>query len=100
MLMSDINWDDPAARLDLVERIGVAAYSNAFLAHLAALSRLVVNGRAIRPVSSGFGTLYRIENIGKIFATQAEAEAYARTQPETTPSAITSALTSALPPAP
>jgi hypothetical protein len=64
----EINWDDPEARLALVERIGVEAYNRAFGDYVAR--------NPIRAVSSRYGTLYLVSGTGKAFATREEAEEY------------------------
>jgi hypothetical protein len=62
----EINWDDPEARLALVERIGVEAYNRAFGDYVAR--------NPIRAVSSRYGTLYLVSGTGRAFATREEAE--------------------------
>jgi hypothetical protein len=64
----EINWDDPQARLALVERIGVEAYNRAFDAYVAR--------NPILAVSSRHGTLYLVSGTGRAFATREEAEEY------------------------
>lgn len=63
-----IDWDDPVARLHLINRIGIDAYNKALTAHLEA--------NPIRPVTTRFGTLYTAGSTGKAFHTRDEAERF------------------------
>lgn len=80
-MIHDIDWEDPAARLALIERIGVKAYNDAVKARADAARIATVNGYAIRPVSSRFGRIYAIDGTGKAFATRAQAETFAEGLP-------------------
>ncbi len=62
-----VNWNDPAARLSLVERIGIPAYNAALDAHHKALPD-------IYPVQSRFGTLYAVKGTTMAFTSRALAE--------------------------
>jgi len=76
--MSDnINWDDPAARASLIERIGPKAYEAAREAARKAGVVATVNGYAIRPVMTAFGRLFAVDGTRNAYRTQAQAEAYA-----------------------
>jgi hypothetical protein len=76
-----INWDDPAARFHLIERVGPAEYERLQAEHLKASTVAVVNGHAIRPVGSRFGRLFSVGSTGKAFSIQADAEAAAASEP-------------------
>lgn len=56
--MSIINWSDPIARADLLERIGPEAYNREAAKHIEESTVAIVAGQKIRPVFSRFGTLY------------------------------------------
>lgn len=76
-----MNWDDPAERLRLAERVGPDGYNKAILAHHRATTVSTVNGHAIRPVNSRFGRLFMVGNTGTAYRTIEEAEAFARKNP-------------------
>jgi hypothetical protein len=67
--MHNINWDNPAERLALIERIGIPAYNAAITAFMAQLP-------AIHTVSTRFGTLFAVKGTKSAFSTRAQAEAY------------------------
>jgi hypothetical protein len=73
-----MNWDDPAERASLIERVGIERYNRLFEAHRQASIVATVNGHDIRPVSSRFGRLYMVDGTGQAFATLDQAEAFAR----------------------
>lgn len=77
--MSGIDWDDPAARFGLIERVGVAEYNRLHEEHRRQTVIATVNGWDIRTVGSRFGRIFTVDGTGKGFSTQDEAEAYART---------------------
>lgn len=79
--MSGIDWDDPAARAGLIERVGVAEYNRLHAQHRRDNIVATVNGYDIRPVNSRFGRIFMVDGSGKAFAEQAEAEAHARSLP-------------------
>lgn len=75
-----MNWDDPEARLALVERVGHTEYNRLIAAHHAAASVVAtVNGHPIRPVNTRFGRLFQVGKTGRAFSTQPEAETFAKT---------------------
>lgn len=74
----EIDWDDPVARLRLVERVGIAEYNRLYEEHRQKIIIVTVNGHAIRPANTRFGRLFVVGATGKAFATLPEAEAYAR----------------------
>jgi hypothetical protein len=76
-----MNWDDPADRFALIERVGPEEYNRQMAAHLEASTVSNVGGHAIRPVGSRFGRLFQVGATGKAFATQEQAEQYAKDNP-------------------
>lgn len=72
-----MNWDDPAARASLIERVGVDEYNRQFEAYRAASVVATVNGHDIRPVESRFGRLFMVGTTGSAFRTLAMAKAFA-----------------------
>jgi hypothetical protein len=75
--MCNINWDDPEARLALIESVGVAEYNRQAEAHRTNSTIEIVNGHRIRPVSSRFGRLFMVGDTGSAFATLEQARAFA-----------------------
>lgn len=73
-----MNWDDPAERLALAERVGHEEYHRQLKQHLDASVVSRVGGHAIRPVNTRFGRLFHVGETDKAFGTQDEAEQYAR----------------------
>ena len=71
-----MNWDDPAARLALVESVGTKEYNRLITEHL--------QRHLIRPVSTRFGTVYAVRGTTMAFSTEAEAQKYAAENPEVT----------------
>lgn len=81
-----MNWDDPAARLALIEQVGVEEYNRRIAEHFRQSTIAVVNGHLIRPVeSSRFGLLYLVSDTGTAFAKFADTEKHASTVPKGTP---------------
>lgn len=68
MATTVIDWNDPTARLALIERVGAAEYNRLISAWIAE--------NPIRPVASRFGTLYAVGTTGRAFSTRAEAEQF------------------------
>jgi len=67
-----MNWDDPAARGELIERVGIDEYNRQMKAHQDALPE-------IYPVSTGkFGTVYAVKDTDRAFYTRKDAEAFLR----------------------
>lgn len=73
-----INWDDPAARLALIEQVGAAEYNRLHQEHRDQSVLETVNGHAIRPTNTRFGRLFMVGDTGKAFATIEEARAFAQ----------------------
>ena len=81
MTTKTTNWDDPASRLDLIERVGASEYRRLFDEHQKQSVIVTVCGHEIRPVATRFGRLYSVGSTGRAFSTQGEAETYARCHP-------------------
>ena len=80
--MTKINWDDPEARLHLIEAVGHEEYNRLMKQHIEDSAVATVNGYRIRPVGTRFGLLYQVDCDEVVaFRTQAEAEAHARSLP-------------------
>ncbi len=77
-----MNWNDPAARLALIERVGPAEYNRQIAKHLGLSAVATVNGHAIRPVSSRFGKLFMVGDTGTAFQTLPQAETFAKQEPK------------------
>ncbi|WP_233854160.1 hypothetical protein [Paraburkholderia sp. HD33-4] len=77
-----MNWDDPAERAALAERVGPTEYNRLFSEHLDASIVEWVAGHAIRPVGSRFGRLFTVGNTGYAFRLLTEAQDYARNHPK------------------
>jgi hypothetical protein len=78
--MSNINWDDPAARLELIERVGADEYNRLHAEHMKRQTVATVNGYGIRKVNTPYGQLFAVDGTTTTmaFRTLDEAEAYAR----------------------
>jgi hypothetical protein len=70
-----MNWDDPSARLRLLESVGAEEYNRQMALHIA-------DRGAIYPVASRWGTLYAVNGTDKAFSTRAQAEEYLATLPK------------------
>lgn len=76
-----MDWNDPAARARLIDRVGPDRYEQMQEEHFAASSTGMVNGYRIRPVQSRFGRLFSIDGTTFAYSTQAQAEAEAAKLP-------------------
>jgi len=76
-----MDWDDPAARLALIEEVGPEEYNRRIKQHIedSVVSR--VGGHAIRPVNTRFGRLFSVGTTGKAFSTLKLTEDYASEHP-------------------
>jgi len=74
-----LNWDDPAARLALIESVGADEYNRLLAVHHKRQTVATVNGHGIRSVGSRFGELFMVEGTDRAISTQGEAETFART---------------------
>jgi hypothetical protein len=76
-----VNWNDPAARAALIERVGPDEYNRLHGEHWKSSAVAVVNGRPIRRVGSRFGPLYAVEGTGRAFKTLELASDFAMEEP-------------------
>lgn len=76
-----MDWDDPAERSALIERVGPQEYNRQFAEHRKSSVISTVAGHEIRPVGSRFGRLFAVGGTDRAFATQKEAEQYAKDNP-------------------
>ncbi|WFU51159.1 hypothetical protein [Sinorhizobium terangae] len=73
-----MNWNDPAARLALIEAVGVEEYNARLADRFDEMTVKVVNGHSIRIVdSSRFGQLFLVGDTGSAFAKVEQAEKHA-----------------------
>jgi hypothetical protein len=87
---SKIDWDDPAARAALIERVGIEQYNALFEEHVQQSTVSTVAGHAIRPiVSVQSGRIFMVGDTCTGFPTLAEAEAFARKHPRETERGLT-----------
>lgn len=78
-----MNWDDPAERAALIERVGVTEYNRMVAQHRKDSVVVTVNGYEIRQVDSPrFGRLFAVGKTGSAFTTQAQAITWASQQPK------------------
>jgi hypothetical protein len=95
MTTRPMDFDDPAARADLLETAGVEAYEAARLAHIEATTVAHVEGHRIRRqnvrINGGPGFLFVIDAAQVGYLTLGEAEDYARRHPLESPEAPTPA---------
>jgi hypothetical protein len=74
---SDPNWNDPAARNRLIERVGPEEYDRLHAEQTAGSTVAIVNGHAIRKVQSRFGKLYQVGTTGTAFSAFEAAKTFA-----------------------
>jgi hypothetical protein len=78
---TNMNWDDPAERFRLADRVGTDEYNRLFEEHRKESVVSTVNGYDIRPVGSRFGTIFMVEGTDTGYLKQEDAEEFARKQP-------------------
>jgi hypothetical protein len=77
-----IDWNDPAARFRLIERVGPDEYTRLHAEYLCRSTVATVAGHAIRPVNTErFGRLFVVGDTGRAFSILPQAETYARKNP-------------------
>ena len=76
-----IDWNDPAARARLIERLGPAAYNKAFAKHVEETTICVVNGYPLRPIMTRFGKLIQVYGDTHAFNTVEQATEHAKNLP-------------------
>jgi hypothetical protein len=78
-----MNWDDPTARFELIERVGPTEYNRLHREHIEASTIERVNGYAIRPIETmRFGRVYQVGDTGSAFSTIEAARKYAESIPD------------------
>jgi len=75
---ANIDWDDPASRAALIERVGPDHYARLQAEHHKRQTVANVKGHGIRTINSRFGRLFMVEGTDRAFSTLAEAETFAR----------------------
>lgn len=78
-----MNWDDPAERFRLIERVGHEEYNRLLAQHHKDSVIENINGHEIRPVASRFGRLFMVGDTGSAFSTIEGAREFARQNPNT-----------------
>ncbi len=78
-----MDWNDPAARLALLEQAGVEGYSRQLAQHHQRTVIDVVCGHELRPVTTQFGRLIAVGDTGTAFRTLTEASRHAMAYPIT-----------------
>lgn len=76
-----MDWDDPAERFRLADRVGPDEYNRLFQEHMKASVVANVNGYDIRPIGSRFGRVFMVDGTNTGYLKQADAEAFAAKQP-------------------
>lgn len=76
-----MDWDDPAARLALIEEVGPDEYNRRMQQYHEESVVSRVGGHAFRPVNTRFGRLFSVGSTGKAFSTLKQAEDYASEHP-------------------
>ena len=79
-----MNWNDPAERAALIERVGANEYNRLMSEHIAASTIETVNGYGIRPVTSRFGNFFAVDGTGYAARSLEEARRIALRQPPKT----------------
>src|SRR5262245_28401102 len=86
---SIMNWDNPAERLALIQRVGVAEYQRLLNEcgdeHRERTTVAAINGRSIWPVECKYGRVCAVQGSNVAFATLDGAIAHDRTLPEAKP---------------
>lgn len=75
-----MDWDDPKARLALIENVGHAEYNRLLEQHIKQTVIKTVAGHNIRPISTRFGRLFQTGD-GHAFYKLDKAEDYAKAHP-------------------
>ena len=76
-----MNWNDPAARLALIESVGIEAYNARMLEQIEKSVIETVAGHRIRVVYSRWGDVHMVGDTGKGFLTMQEARDFASGAP-------------------
>ena len=73
-----MNWNDPEARLHLLQTVGPDEYNRRNAEHLAKSVEQHVNGHVIRRVGSRFGQLFAVGDTGRAFLNINDAIGFAK----------------------
>lgn len=76
-----INWNDPVARLRLIESVGLDEYNRQVEDHMRASVVATAGGRNIRKIQTRFGELFNVSGLNVAFRTEREAVAEAEASP-------------------
>jgi hypothetical protein len=77
-----MDWNDPEARLRLIERVGPTEYNRLLTEHQKKSVVGSCNGYDIRTVGSGFGTLFMVVGTDRAFGNLPDALEHCRTIPQ------------------
>ena len=80
-MADQIDWNNPAERLALIERVGIDEYRHLLEEHFKRTTEITVNGHAIRRIPSRFGELDAIGTTGRAFLSLPEAVNFAESYP-------------------
>jgi hypothetical protein len=75
---ANFDWDDPVHRARALEVLGPDCYNAALLEHRRRSTVSIINGHAIRAVTSRFGRIFTVGDTGRAFAKLDDARAFAR----------------------
>src|SRR5262245_51059476 len=76
-----MDWNDPAARAELIQRVGRSEYMRLQEAHFAATTVAHENGYRIRSIKTRWGLAYIVDGLGRGGYSLNEALEIARTAP-------------------
>jgi hypothetical protein len=77
-----MDWDDPAERFRLADRVGPDEYNRLFAEHMRASVVATVNGYDIRPVmSQRFGRIFMVDGTDTGYPGLEQAKDFASRQP-------------------
>lgn len=76
-----MNWDDPSARLTLIESVGVEEYNARMLKEIEQSVIETVAGHRIRAVNTRWGPIFMVGSTGSGFLTLEKARAFAIERP-------------------
>jgi hypothetical protein len=72
-----MDWNNPEARLAMLERVGVNEYNRLHAEKMKADTVETVSGHAIHKMQSGFGQLFAVGATKRAFKIMEEARAFA-----------------------
>ena len=77
-----MNWDDPVARYNHIESVGIDQYNRDIKQHFIDSTIEIVNGYRIRPVGSRFGRLFFVHGSNSGFLKIEQARDHANSLPK------------------